>query len=204
MACWAQRAVGCVISRTWSATYTPFVHQNWMRDYDPTTGRYLQPDPLGLVDGASVYGYALQSPLRYTDPRGLWVAGPQSGRLPDYNPYTDDLVQCDGVTEVCRLKPGGQTYSGDKPGSRDGIPLLPYTTCIYECGEGANKRTLIRVIMGNAKCPSIVTPRPTDQLFPSPQKYEPLPSDPMVPSPESTIPLWLLLLLLLIPGPQPV
>ena len=30
------------------------LHQNWMRDYDPTTGKYLQADPLGLVDGASV------------------------------------------------------------------------------------------------------------------------------------------------------
>ena len=46
------------------------LHQNWMRDYDPTTGRYIQADPLGLVDGASVYGYALQSPGRYVDPRG--------------------------------------------------------------------------------------------------------------------------------------
>jgi RHS repeat-associated protein len=35
-----------------------------MRDYDPTTGRYLQADPLGLIDGPSVYGYALQSPVR--------------------------------------------------------------------------------------------------------------------------------------------
>ncbi|MCO4842169.1 MAG: hypothetical protein KC439_04595 [Yoonia sp.] len=41
-----------------------------MRDYDPTLGRYLQADPLGLVDEASVYGYALQNPGRYTDPRG--------------------------------------------------------------------------------------------------------------------------------------
>lgn len=47
------------------------LHQNWMRDYDPTTGRYVQADPLGLVDGASVYGYALQSPLRYSDFWGL-------------------------------------------------------------------------------------------------------------------------------------
>lgn len=46
------------------------LHQNWMRDYDPTTGRYMQADPLGLVDGASVYGYATQNPGRYTDPRG--------------------------------------------------------------------------------------------------------------------------------------
>jgi len=28
------------------------LHQNWMRDYDPVTGSYLQPDPLGLVGGA--------------------------------------------------------------------------------------------------------------------------------------------------------
>jgi len=37
---------------------------------DPTTGRYIQADPLGLVDGASVYGYARQNPGRYTDPTG--------------------------------------------------------------------------------------------------------------------------------------
>jgi hypothetical protein len=41
-----------------------------MRDYDPTTGRYLQADPLGLVDGASVYGYVKQNPMRYIDPNG--------------------------------------------------------------------------------------------------------------------------------------
>ncbi len=46
------------------------LHQNWMREYDPTLGRYLQADPLGLVDGASVYGYALQNPGKYVDPRG--------------------------------------------------------------------------------------------------------------------------------------
>ena len=41
-----------------------------MRDYDPTTGRYIQADPLGLVDGASVYGYVRANPGRYIDPRG--------------------------------------------------------------------------------------------------------------------------------------
>lgn len=44
------------------------LHQNWMRDYDATLGRYVQADPLGLVDGASVYGYALQNPARWSDP----------------------------------------------------------------------------------------------------------------------------------------
>ena len=46
------------------------LHQNWMRDYDPTTGRYMQADPFRLVDGASVYGYAGQNPGRYVDPTG--------------------------------------------------------------------------------------------------------------------------------------
>lgn len=44
-----------------------------MRDYDPTTGRYLEADPLGLIDGASVYGYARQSPGRYIDRNGLEI-----------------------------------------------------------------------------------------------------------------------------------
>ncbi len=34
------------------------LHQNWMRDYDSTLGKYIQPDPLGLVDGA-------RNPLRH-------------------------------------------------------------------------------------------------------------------------------------------
>ncbi|MFT5159558.1 MAG: RHS repeat-associated protein, partial [Paracoccaceae bacterium] len=88
----ATYSIGVVV---WSASYLPFggvhvssgtpidlrfsgqwflaesgLHQNWMRDYDPTTGRYIQADPLGLVDGPSVYGYALQNPGRYVDPRG--------------------------------------------------------------------------------------------------------------------------------------
>jgi len=44
-----------------------------MRDYDPTLGRYIQADPLGLVDGASAYNYALQNPGRYTDPTGEFI-----------------------------------------------------------------------------------------------------------------------------------
>ncbi len=45
-------------------------HQNWMRDYDPTTGRYIEADPLGLVPGPSLYGYAGQNPFYWTDPTG--------------------------------------------------------------------------------------------------------------------------------------
>ena len=60
-------------AKVWTASYLPFggvrtstgtppttrfpgqwfqsesgLHQNWMRDYDPTTGRYVEADPLGV------------------------------------------------------------------------------------------------------------------------------------------------------------
>jgi RHS repeat-associated protein len=54
----------------WFQTETG-LHYNWHRSYDPTLGRYTQPDPLGFVDGPSVYGYAGGSPNQRTDFRGL-------------------------------------------------------------------------------------------------------------------------------------
>ncbi|MBN8771113.1 MAG: RHS repeat protein [Thiobacillus sp.] len=47
------------------------LHYNYFRDYDPTTGRYPQADPIGLAGGLNVYEYARSNPLTYTDPLGL-------------------------------------------------------------------------------------------------------------------------------------
>ncbi len=47
------------------------LHYNWHRHYDASLGRYTQPDPLGFVDGPSVYAYARNNPQMYVDPRGL-------------------------------------------------------------------------------------------------------------------------------------
>jgi RHS repeat-associated protein len=46
------------------------LHYNWHRQYDPKTGRYLQPDPLGMPDGPSRWWYAKNSPLMNVDPDG--------------------------------------------------------------------------------------------------------------------------------------
>ncbi len=44
---------------------------NYFRDYDPSTGRYVQSDPIGLVGGISTYGYADGNPAETADPLGL-------------------------------------------------------------------------------------------------------------------------------------
>jgi len=41
------------------------------RYYAPWLGRWISPDPAGLVDGSNMYRYSLDNPLRFTDPHGL-------------------------------------------------------------------------------------------------------------------------------------
>lgn len=47
---------------------------NHYRDYDPSLGRYIQSDPIGLAGGLNTYGYALQNPIMYADPAPVLLA----------------------------------------------------------------------------------------------------------------------------------
>jgi RHS repeat-associated protein len=93
---------------------------NFMRDYDPTIGRYVESDPAGLRAGPNTYAYVDANPLSYIDPFGLetygctkplhalgkfgqWVYNPENNEL--FHEYLCVLV---GDKFVC----GGQDRSG--------------------------------------------------------------------------------------------
>jgi RHS repeat-associated protein len=54
------------------------LNYNYYRDYDPSTGRYIESDPIGLGGGINTYAYARVNPVGYKDPSGriVVIVGP--------------------------------------------------------------------------------------------------------------------------------
>ena len=49
------------------------MHYNINRDYNPVTGRYIQPDPIGFDGGVNGFGYAKGNPIISIDSLGLYT-----------------------------------------------------------------------------------------------------------------------------------
>ncbi|WP_404991058.1 RHS repeat-associated core domain-containing protein [Burkholderia plantarii] len=60
------------------------LHYNRHRYYDPTSGRFVSKDPIGLAGGINAYQYAPNSTL-WIDPLGLAKRGPKTGGCGPHN-----------------------------------------------------------------------------------------------------------------------
>jgi RHS repeat-associated protein len=55
------------------------LNYNYMRDFDPATGRYVETDPVGLRGGVNTYAYVSANPLAFIDSAGLSTAVADGG-----------------------------------------------------------------------------------------------------------------------------
>lgn len=110
------------------------LHYNYYRDYDPTTGRYLQSDPIGLYGGLNAYLYANANPLNYTDPLGLnpgvgCVAGSWAGPVGCGVGAAIGTAVMGGVALAAILsKPGDTVQDDTKKQCEDDKPCPPCKT----------------------------------------------------------------------------
>ncbi len=85
------------------------LHYNYFRDYDPTTGRYIEADPIGLDGGMNLYAYVEGNPLIYVDPLGL-KGGLFGKLLEELIPESIETTVGKGrgakcATNLCKKKP---------------------------------------------------------------------------------------------------
>jgi RHS repeat-associated protein len=83
------------------------LHHNYSRDEDPSIGRFIESDPIGLGGGVNTYAYVRGNPLKLTDVYGLATCGRPGGSdyiVPDNPgyPFSDCCKDHDECYEDCR------------------------------------------------------------------------------------------------------
>ena len=130
------------------------LHYNGARYYDPDTGRYLSPDPLGLEGGdPTLYAYAANNPLRFADPLGLKFVGLSGGERAVINSLRLNsqiggmIIEMDNAPDF-EIRFKGNAGGMDEYGG--GLTIYYPKNDDEGCASGFRPRALIRYNLATA------------------------------------------------------
>jgi hypothetical protein len=128
--------------------------QQYMRNryYNPQTGQFTQPDPIGLAGGLNSYGFAAGDPVSYSDPYGL-AANCIEGRTEDCP------IKLDALT-VCACSPATQFWADRYVGTDNVAAKAGYAVMgvLAACGESPCLHSIMSLYgAGSGNAPGLST-----------------------------------------------
>jgi RHS repeat-associated protein len=130
---------------------------------DPKLGRFVSEDPVGFRAGVNFYAYALNNPVRYTDPSGLDVyacqrpaEGPGMGGIPHGLLWS---TKCKKSYSFGPSLKGGKVRTDDDPGlDPNGMAKPPYS-CYPQSSNQCYEDCVCRLIEEHSNKPPWYGPK---------------------------------------------
>ncbi|MBX3617119.1 MAG: RHS repeat-associated core domain-containing protein [Nitrosomonas sp.] len=99
------------------------LHYNYFRYYEPETGRYISPDPIGLAGGINVWGYVKGDPINLIDLLGLFFDSVKYASWMNEHAHLTSQHRCARYVRK-GLEAGGADTRGHPISAKDYAPIL--------------------------------------------------------------------------------